>query len=62
MLLGEVDASIGLLDRAAQCFQDYRDPEAVEHSGRDLVAQRIYALHRVVGSRALVYHQSNLQN
>ena len=44
MLLGEVDARIGLLDRAAQCFQDYRDPEAVEHSVRDLVAQRIYAL------------------
>ena len=44
MLLGEVDARIGLLDRVAQCFQDYRDPEAVEHSVRDLVAQRIYAL------------------
>ena len=44
MLLGEVDARIGLLDRIAQCFQDYRDPEAVEHSVRDLVAQRIYAL------------------
>ena len=44
MLLGEADARIGLLDRAAQCFQDYRDHDAVEHSVRDLVAQRIYAL------------------
>ena len=44
VLLREVDQRIGLLDRLAECFADYRNPNSVEHSVRDLVAQRVYGL------------------
>ncbi len=44
LLLREVDRRIGLLDRVAACFADYRDPALIEHSVLDLVAQRIYGL------------------
>ena len=44
LLLREVDMRIGLLDRVAGCFQDYRNPQSIEHSVRDLVAQRIYGV------------------
>jgi hypothetical protein len=44
LLLREVDQRIGLLDRLACCFTDYRNPNAIEHSVRALVAQRVYAL------------------
>ena len=44
LLLRDTDARIGLLDRMASCFVDYRDPSAVEHTVRDLVSQRVYGL------------------
>ena len=44
LLLREVDRCIGLLDRLADCFADYRNPESIEHSVRELVAQRVYGL------------------
>ena len=44
LLLREVDQHIGLLDRLAACFTDHRNPESIEHSVRDLVAQRVYGL------------------
>ncbi len=44
LLLREVDRRIGLLDRLAACFADYRNPNSVEHSVRALVAQRVYGL------------------
>ena len=44
LLLREVDHRIGLLDRLAGCFADYRNPESIEHSVRELVAQRVYGL------------------
>jgi hypothetical protein len=44
VLLREVDNRIGLLDRVAKCFRDHRDPRAVEHTPRDLLAQRIFGL------------------
>lgn len=44
LLLREVDQRIGLLDRLANCFSDYRNPESIEHSVRALVAQRVYGL------------------
>ena len=44
LLLREVDQRIGLLDRLAGCFADYRNPESIEHRVRDLVAQRVYGL------------------
>ena len=44
LLLREVDKRIGLLDRLAGCFTDYRNPNAIEHSVTELVAQRVYGL------------------
>jgi len=44
LLLREVDRGIGLLDRLAACFTDYRNPSSIEHSVSELVAQRVYGL------------------
>ena len=44
LLLREADARIGLLERMACCFRDYRNPSAVEHTVRELVSQRVYGL------------------
>jgi len=44
LLLREVDKRLGLLDRLASCFSDYRNPNAIEHSVSALVAQRVYGL------------------
>ena len=44
LLLREVDRSIGLLDRVAGCFTDYRDPRLIEHSVRTLVTQRVMGI------------------
>jgi hypothetical protein len=44
LLLREVDRCIGLLPRVARCFQDYRNPNSVEHTVQDLVSQRVYGL------------------
>ena len=44
LLLREVDKRLGLLDRLASCFSDYRNPNSVEHSVQALVAQRVYGL------------------
>lgn len=44
LLLREVDKRLGLLDRLATCFTDYRNPNAVEHRVQVLVAQRVYGL------------------
>jgi len=43
-LLREVDLRLGLLDRLADCFTDYRNPKSIEHDVRSLVGQRIYGL------------------
>ncbi|MEJ2532184.1 MAG: transposase [Halioglobus sp.] len=44
LLLREVDQCLGLLNRLAACFTDYRNPNSIEHSVQALVAQRIYGL------------------
>ncbi len=44
LLLGEVEARTKILQRLADQFVDHRDPEAIEHSVRELVAQRVFAL------------------
>lgn len=44
LLLREVDKRLGLLDRLAGCFSDYRNPLSVEHSVHALVSQRVYGL------------------
>jgi len=42
LLLRRVDERIGLSRAAAAAFSDPRDPARIEHSLRDLLAQRIY--------------------
>ena len=44
ILLREVDRRLGLMSGIARCFVDHRDPRKVEHTVRDLVAQRVYGL------------------
>ena len=44
LLLRELEAELGIIRRFAECFTDHRDPERVEHTVEELVAQRIHAL------------------
>ncbi|XOV86987.1 MAG: transposase [Pseudomonadota bacterium] len=44
VLLREVDQRLGLLDRLGACFVDHRNPNSVEHSVHELMAQRVYGL------------------
>jgi hypothetical protein len=44
LLLREVAEGSRILRRFADCFVDHRDPELIEHSVLELVAQRTYAV------------------
>lgn len=44
LLLREVEKRTGIVAQFAACFTDHRDPERLEHTVRELVAQRVYAL------------------
>lgn len=44
LLLREVEAQTGILRRFAACFSDYRDPERIEHTVGELLAQRVFGL------------------
>lgn len=44
LLLRELEAQTGLLASFAGCFDDYRDPNLVEHTAEELLKQRIFAL------------------
>jgi hypothetical protein len=44
LLLREVEKRTAIIERFAACFRDYRTAEQIEHTVRELVAQRIYAL------------------
>jgi hypothetical protein len=44
LLLREVERRTGIISRFAACFRDHRDPVRVDHTVRELVAQRVYAL------------------
>src|SRR6267143_170543 len=44
LLLREVEKRIGILRQFAACFTDYRNPELIEHTVEELVAQRVYGL------------------
>lgn len=44
MLLRQVDRKIGLSAAVAAALHDSRDPDLIEHTLRDLVAQRLYGL------------------
>ncbi len=42
MLLGATDRAIGLIDRFAACFRDFRCPELIEHEVETLIGQRVF--------------------
>ena len=44
MALAQVERKRRIIGRLAECFEDWRDPEAVEHTVREMLAQRIYGL------------------
>jgi hypothetical protein len=44
LLLREVEKRTGIIAQFAACFRDHRDPERIEHTLKELVAQRVYAL------------------
>jgi hypothetical protein len=44
LLLREVDRRVHLTDRLAACFSDHRRRDRIEHTVRELAAQRVYGL------------------
>ena len=44
LLLREVEKRTGIIAQFAACFRDHRDPERIEHTVEELVAQRVYGL------------------
>lgn len=44
LLLRQVDRRIGVMRRLADCFLDGRDPDRIEHTVAEMIAQRIYGL------------------
>jgi len=44
LLLGATDRAIGLVDRLAACFRDYRRQDLVEHGVATLVGQRVFGI------------------
>ncbi len=55
LLLRQTDASLGLTHRLAECFQDGREQVYVDHTVRQLVAQRTYGL--ALGYEDVNYHE-----
>ena len=44
MLLAAVDRRLGLLEAAARCIADPRNPQQIKHGVRELLRQRVYGL------------------
>ena len=44
LLLRETDRKLKLVERFSECFLDGRDPDLIEHSVEQMLAQRIYGL------------------
>jgi len=44
LLLAEVERCTGILRQFAGCFTDHRDPDLIEHTLEQLIAQRVYGL------------------
>jgi hypothetical protein len=44
LLLRETERVTGIIRQFADCFTDHRDPDLIEHSVYDLIAQRVYGL------------------
>lgn len=44
LLLRETERATGVIGQFAACFTDHRDPDLIEHTVEELVAQRVYGL------------------
>jgi len=44
LLLQQTERITGIISQFAGCFTDHRDPDLSEHTVKELIAQRIYAL------------------
>jgi hypothetical protein len=44
VLLRETELRTRIVKQFADCFTDYRDPDLIEHTVQDLIAQRVYGL------------------
>ena len=44
LLLREVEHGKGIIDRFSTCFTDYRDQDEIEHTLKELIAQRVYGI------------------
>lgn len=44
LLLREVEKRTGIVAQFAACFRDHREPARIEHTVKELVAQRVYGL------------------
>lgn len=54
-LIAEIDRKLEITAQFAQCFQDYRKPNRIDHSIESLITQRIYGL--VMGYEDLNDHE-----
>ncbi len=54
-LIAEIDRKLQITSQLAQCFQDYRKPNRIDHSIESLITQRIYGL--VMGYEDLNDHE-----
>jgi len=44
LLLRETERATSIIAQLAACFTDHRDPDLIEHTVEELIAQRVYAL------------------
>jgi len=44
LLLREAERATGILHQFAACFHDHRDPDLIEHTVEELIAQRVFGL------------------
>lgn len=44
LLIREVEKKLGIMQRFAECFVDHRDPDLIEHTVPELLAQRVYGI------------------
>ena len=44
LLLREAERLTGVIRQFAACFTDHRDPDLIEHTVEELIAQRVYSL------------------
>ena len=54
LFLREFEKRFGFVSQFSSCFNDYRDPERVEHTILDLVGQRVFGL--CLGYEDLIDH------